>query len=284
MHPDTNPARRPYDSLRRAAQARETRADIAHAARRLFLAQGWAATTVREVAREAGVSVPTVYATYGNKAGLTRALADAADLSADAAPLLAELTAPGATPARQLAAMAGYDRRLFERAGDVIALLREAGRTEPELAAAYREGREEATGPGYGSSRPGPRRSCGPDWTSRPPSTSTRRSATSTSTAPSPPNAAGAPGGWRSGGPVPSAGNCCRPGRCRPGRRRPVRSRARPYGSIRLGAGAVAPGAVQVSSPGLGWPEGRQVYRTSGSRSSLRRPSVSSAAWKPWRS
>ncbi|MCX4663556.1 TetR/AcrR family transcriptional regulator [Streptomyces uncialis] len=146
MHPDTNPARRPYDSLRRAAQARETRADIAHAARRLFLAQGWAATTVREVAREAGVSVPTVYATYGNKAGLTRALADAADLSADAAPLLAELTAPGATPARQLAAMAGYDRRLFERAGDVIALLREAGRTEPELAAAYREGREGGDG------------------------------------------------------------------------------------------------------------------------------------------
>ncbi|WP_326770949.1 TetR/AcrR family transcriptional regulator (plasmid) [Streptomyces sp. NBC_01591] len=134
--------RRRYDSLRRATQALETRAEIARAARRLFDAQGWASTTVRDVAREAGVSVPTVYATYGNKTGLTRAVADSADLSADAPQMLAELEAAAADPERQLAAMAGYDRRLFERAGDVIMLIREAGRSEPELATAYREGRE----------------------------------------------------------------------------------------------------------------------------------------------
>lgn len=132
--------RRRYDSLRRATQAQETRAEIARAARKLFVAQGWAVTTVREVAREAGVSVPTVYAAYGHKAGLTQALADAADLTADAPRMLAELEAT-TDPARQLAAMAGYDRRLFERAGDVITLVREAGRTEPELAATYRDGR-----------------------------------------------------------------------------------------------------------------------------------------------
>ncbi|HZG06741.1 MAG TPA: helix-turn-helix domain-containing protein [Streptomyces sp.] len=135
------PGRRRYDSLRRTTQAQETRAEIARAARRLFVSRGWAATTVRDVAREAGVSAPTVYAAYGNKAGLTRALADAADLSADASRMLAELEAPGTDPERQLAAMAAYDRRLFERAGDVITLVREAGRTEPELAAAYRDGR-----------------------------------------------------------------------------------------------------------------------------------------------
>lgn len=140
------PTRRRYDSLRRTAQAEETRAEIARAARRLFVAQGWAATTVRDVAREAGVSVPTVYATYGNKTGLTRALADAADLSADVSRLIGELEAPEATPARQLAAMAAFDRRLFERAGDVITLVREAGRTEPELAAFYREVRSDADG------------------------------------------------------------------------------------------------------------------------------------------
>ncbi|WP_436757533.1 TetR/AcrR family transcriptional regulator [Streptosporangium sp. V21-05] len=139
----TEPDRRRYDSLRRATQARETRVEIARAARRLFLSQGWAATTVREVAREAGVSVPTVYAAYGNKTGLTRALADAADLSADAPRMLERLEASAGDPGRQLAAMAAYDRRLFERAGDVIALVREAARTEPELAAAYRDGRGE---------------------------------------------------------------------------------------------------------------------------------------------
>jgi hypothetical protein len=42
---------------------------------------GWAATTVRDVAGEAGVSVPTVYSAYGNKTGLIQAIADAADLS-----------------------------------------------------------------------------------------------------------------------------------------------------------------------------------------------------------
>ncbi|WP_040805372.1 TetR/AcrR family transcriptional regulator [Nocardia concava] len=136
-----NQERRRYDSLRRTAQAQETGAAISRAARELFVAHGWAATTVRDVARAAGVSVPTVYAAYGNKTGLTRALIDAADLSADVPALIAELDSAAGDPARQLAAFAAYDRRLFERAGDVIALVREAGRTEPELAAAYTEGR-----------------------------------------------------------------------------------------------------------------------------------------------
>ncbi|MEU0390065.1 TetR/AcrR family transcriptional regulator [Streptomyces chartreusis] len=135
------PGRRRYDSLRRTAQAQQTRAEIARAALELFVSRGWTATTVRDVAREAGVSVPTVYAAYGNKTGLTRALADAADLSADVPQLIAELEAPTTDPARQLASMAGYDRRLYERAGDVITLVREAGRSEPELATLYHDSR-----------------------------------------------------------------------------------------------------------------------------------------------
>ncbi|MFY1689941.1 TetR/AcrR family transcriptional regulator [Plantactinospora sp. WMMB782] len=133
------PARRRYDSLVRTAQADETRREIARAARRLFLARGWGETTVRDVAREAGVSAPTVYAAYGNKKGLAVALMDAADLAADADRLVADLAA-AADPAGQLAVSVAFHRRLYERAGDVILLLREGGRTEPELAAAYREG------------------------------------------------------------------------------------------------------------------------------------------------
>jgi TetR/AcrR family transcriptional regulator, regulator of cefoperazone and chloramphenicol sensitivity len=133
--------RRRYDSSRRAAQAQATSADIARAARRLFVAHGWAATTVRDVAREAGVSVPTVYATYGTKGGLARALVEASDLAADSRRQRAELDAAAGDPRRQLAAMAGYDRRLFQRAGDVIVLVREAGRSEPDLATTYRDAR-----------------------------------------------------------------------------------------------------------------------------------------------
>ncbi|MFE9577730.1 TetR/AcrR family transcriptional regulator [Nocardia sp. NPDC006044] len=134
---------RRYDSLRRRAQARETRAEIAEAARRLFLARGWAATTVSDVAREAGVSTPTVYSAYGNKTGLAWALIHAADLSAEPSRMLADLES-SPTPAGQLAAMAGYDRRLFERAGDLITLIRDAARTEPDFADLYRHARHAA--------------------------------------------------------------------------------------------------------------------------------------------
>ena len=140
----TPSGRRTYDSLRRTEQAQQTRASIAAAARRCFTANGWAATTVREVAQEAGVAVPTVYAAYGSKTGLALALADAADLAADPATELADLEAAEGDPARQLAAMAAYDRRLFERAGDLITMLRDAGRSEPELATVYRDGRRRA--------------------------------------------------------------------------------------------------------------------------------------------
>ncbi|WP_326692452.1 MULTISPECIES: helix-turn-helix domain-containing protein [unclassified Streptomyces] len=136
---------RRYDSLRRQEQAKQTRAEIADAARRLFVSQGWAATTVRDVAREAGVAVPTVYAAYQNKTNLVWALADAADLSADLALMLDELEG-SADPERQLLAMAAYDRRLFERSGDLIALIREAGRTEPDLATFYEAARRKADG------------------------------------------------------------------------------------------------------------------------------------------
>lgn len=134
-------SRRTYDATRRLATAMQTRAEIAAAARRLFVSRGWGQTTVREIAREASVSEPTVYKAYGGKAGLALALVDAVDLAADVPRQLAELDAASGDPPGQLAAMVAFDRRLYERGGDVIRLLREAARTEPQLAAAYTEGR-----------------------------------------------------------------------------------------------------------------------------------------------
>src|SRR5690625_2989511 len=99
----TGTGRRRYESLRRLTQAHQTRATIADAARALFLDQGWAGTTIRAVAREAGVSAPTVYAAYGNKTGLAQALVGAAGLSADLPQLLDELEATD-DPGGQLAA------------------------------------------------------------------------------------------------------------------------------------------------------------------------------------
>jgi AcrR family transcriptional regulator len=137
----TKPATRRYRSALREEQARRTRALIAQAARSRFLEAGWAGTSVRSVATAAGVSEATVYAVYGNKAGLAGSLVDFADSAADVDQMLDELEKAQGDPAAQLAALVGFDRRLFERGGDVLRVIVEARRQEPDLAVAYADGR-----------------------------------------------------------------------------------------------------------------------------------------------
>ena len=138
--------RRKYDSPTRRDQAEATRARIAEAARKAFVERGWAATRVRDVAKEAGVSEASVFAIHGNKAGLALALIDSIDLTADIPRMLGELEAAAGDPRAQLAAMVAMDRRLFERGADVLALIKEAARSEPALGAAYSEGRARGDG------------------------------------------------------------------------------------------------------------------------------------------
>jgi AcrR family transcriptional regulator len=69
---------RTYDATRRQEQAQENRARVLGAARARFLADGYTATTIPGVARDAGVSVQTVYKAFGNKAGLLKAVFDVA--------------------------------------------------------------------------------------------------------------------------------------------------------------------------------------------------------------
>ena len=132
---------RSYDSPKRRAQADETRRAIAAAARKLFLERGWAATRVRDVAAEAGVSEPTVFAVYGNKAGLAMGLLDSLDDAADPMRMLGELDDAVGDPRRQLTALLSFDRRLFEHGADAIVVIREAGRAKPELAEVVTQGR-----------------------------------------------------------------------------------------------------------------------------------------------
>ncbi len=75
--------RRRYDSSRRQAQARQNRSAVLAAAQRLWLEKGYAATTMLEVAAEAGVSVETIYKAFDNKAGLLKAVVDVAMVGDD---------------------------------------------------------------------------------------------------------------------------------------------------------------------------------------------------------
>ena len=59
--------RRRYVSPRREDQARSTRVAILDSAQRLFAAKGYVGTSIREIAAEAGVAEPTVYAAFKDK-------------------------------------------------------------------------------------------------------------------------------------------------------------------------------------------------------------------------
>src|SRR5438876_12249761 len=79
QHPAGGETRaRLYRSPRREQQARATRARIIAAAARRFLACGYAATTMRAVAADAGVALPTVELAFGTKARLLKAAIDVA--------------------------------------------------------------------------------------------------------------------------------------------------------------------------------------------------------------
>src|SRR6266536_2157914 len=79
--------RRSYHSPRRQQQAAATRQAILEAALRLFEQRGYPATTMEQVAAEAGVALKTVYVAFQTKSGLLRVLRSAAPVDPDAAAL-----------------------------------------------------------------------------------------------------------------------------------------------------------------------------------------------------
>ena len=77
------PPPRPYDAPKRQAAARETRRRIRSAASDLFLAQGYAATSIRAVALAAGVAEKTVYLQYDTKTALLKEVVETAIVGDD---------------------------------------------------------------------------------------------------------------------------------------------------------------------------------------------------------
>lgn len=114
-----------YRSPLRAQRAAQTRARIAVAARDLFAEHGFAGTTVAGIAERAGVAVPTVYATYGSKGAIVRALLTQFEADADAAGWWTRIAAED-DPRRKLAAFARWSAALFSSSKAVIAAARGA--------------------------------------------------------------------------------------------------------------------------------------------------------------
>jgi AcrR family transcriptional regulator len=114
----------------RVERAQVTRRRIAAAARSLFAARGYGATTLEAIASEAGVAVQTVYAVHRSKAGILRALLEMV-LRQPEAEELYEQAMHEATASRRLELFARSIRHRWERGYDVVGILEEAGHTEP---------------------------------------------------------------------------------------------------------------------------------------------------------
>jgi TetR/AcrR family transcriptional regulator of autoinduction and epiphytic fitness len=131
---------RGYRSPRRETQARQTRARIIAAAGRRFLAHGYSGTTMRAVALDAGVALPTVELAFRTKARLLKAVIDVAIAGDDEH--AAMLERGWATRAQSIAEpadfVAAFTRVLTdsaERAAGLAAAALEAARADEDIAA-----------------------------------------------------------------------------------------------------------------------------------------------------
>jgi TetR/AcrR family transcriptional regulator, regulator of autoinduction and epiphytic fitness len=139
----TKKTKRPYNSTRRQAQARETRRQIVEAACQLFAEYGYTGATIEAIAQEAGVAPETIFAIFGNKRSVLAALIDVS-VGGDDQPV-ALLQRPGpqtvleeTDPVRQLQLFAEDISTILERVAPVFEIMRAAAKTEPDIAALLR--------------------------------------------------------------------------------------------------------------------------------------------------
>lgn len=107
---------------------------IVEAAKKLFLERGYAATTMESIAEEAGVAGSTVYAVFGSKRGILRAIRAAWHERSH----IRDVTYgdPGdAGPEERLEQLALGTRRQWETGSEVVAIYNGAAASDAEAAA-----------------------------------------------------------------------------------------------------------------------------------------------------
>jgi TetR/AcrR family transcriptional regulator of autoinduction and epiphytic fitness len=131
-------SRRGYVSGTRTEQARKTRSRVIEAATRLFVQRGYAPTTMRAIAAEAGVSVPTVELLFGTKAQLLHVVIDVAVAGDDEpVPVLSRAWAADAQSERDLADFLSVVAQVMSeaqaRSAGVILAAYEAAAADPDI-------------------------------------------------------------------------------------------------------------------------------------------------------
>jgi AcrR family transcriptional regulator len=140
----TPTTKRRYDARRRRERAEEerraTQLRVVEAARRLFLTKGYSATTMAEIAREAGVAVQSVYSAGQSKADLLHLVTDLAVAGDDQQVMLLErpdfaAVASESDPEHQLSMIAALIAATMERLAPVWVAYREAAAVDAKAAA-----------------------------------------------------------------------------------------------------------------------------------------------------
>jgi AcrR family transcriptional regulator len=141
MASDVKP-KRPYESPRRRAQADATRRDILEAAQRRFESNGYAATTMAEIAKEADVALKTVYLAFQTKSGLLRTLWNLLLRGDESDQPVAERrwyldVLEEQDPERQLRLNAANSAAGKRRISAIIEVIRSAAAVDPDVAALW---------------------------------------------------------------------------------------------------------------------------------------------------
>ncbi|MBX7431278.1 TetR/AcrR family transcriptional regulator [Mycobacterium sp. Y57] len=136
---DKAPPRRKYNSTRRRQNAEQTRREILGTARANFVQHGWHGAGMREIARDAGVSVETVYSNFPSKAALFKEVLNILVVGEDEPFALSErpefraVTTVG-SPTERIEALARIQAEVHGRVARLRMVLREAARTDDNLA------------------------------------------------------------------------------------------------------------------------------------------------------
>jgi AcrR family transcriptional regulator len=114
-----------------------TRQSVIAAAGRLFSERGYAGSSIEAIAEAAGVAVPTVYAAFGNKRSILRALiaaaVDGAERPRPVAERMREQAAGVPDPATRVQKMMQLVVSLIAQSADVLRIMRGAATMDPEI-------------------------------------------------------------------------------------------------------------------------------------------------------
>ncbi len=131
----------------RAESIRANRRRMLDAALRLFVRQGYGATTMQAIARESGMAVQTLYFTFGNKRTILQTLIDAANAGDDEpVPILERrwfrAVLHETDPSEKIRLYVHNARIIYERINPVLEVLRNAAVVDHELRAQWEENQD----------------------------------------------------------------------------------------------------------------------------------------------